>query len=244
MPLTAARSYTVEPATDEVLVEVATGELACEYQPIITAHEEQVWGYEALTRFYVGNRSYAPDTVFRALHQERERFFELESRAKRFQLEHRPKNTRLFVNLDPDVCEQPHEVSHWVHELAGADDVTVEIIENTTVTNLDNIRRFTRTLNKSGVHVALDDIGGTKNLFSFDLLEDVDYLKLDRRWFVRLDSDPSYRALIEGLVAFSRARGIKTVLEGVETRRHLSVARSLNVDLVQGFLFRDGFIHS
>ena len=115
--------------TDDLLNEIETGDLACEYQPIIATEDESVWGYEALARFSVRDKKYAPDEVFQALHAERERFITLETRAKRFQLANRPKGARLFVNLDPDVCEGPVQVAHWIDELGGADELIVEIIE-------------------------------------------------------------------------------------------------------------------
>ncbi|MEQ8274563.1 MAG: EAL domain-containing protein [Deltaproteobacteria bacterium] len=241
MPLSAVPRSA--PSQRDVLEAIEASPSACEYQPIVRADEETIWGYEALARFSVGGTTYAPDDVFHALHEQRARFLALETRAKRFQLENRPAKHPLFVNLDPDVCEGA-ALDHWVTELGGADDLVVEIIENTSVTNLDNVRRFTQRLDGSGVNVALDDIGGTNNLFSFDLLEDVRYLKLDRRWFERLDRDPAYRSLLGGMIEFARARGVGTVLEGVESRRHLSIARGLGVDFVQGFLFADAFLYA
>ncbi len=241
MPLSAVPRS--DATTRDVLERIEAGPSACEYQPIVRAADESIWGYEALARFSVAGESYAPDEVFHALHDQRARFLALETRAKRFQIEHRPKGHPLFVNLDPDVCEGA-ALDHWVTELGGADDLVVEIIENTSVTNLDNVRRFTQRLDGSGVNVALDDIGGSKNLFSFDLLDDIRYLKLDRRWFERLDRDNAYRSLLTGLIEFARARGVGTVLEGVESRRHLSVARGLKVDFVQGFLFADAFVYA
>ncbi len=216
--------------------------LACEYQPIVDTEQEKVWGYESLARFVLDGKTFAPNEVFDSLHDDRTLFFFLESRSKTFQMEHRPKHGHLFLNLDPHVCEEPYQLDHWLTSFGGQSDLIVEIIENTTITNLDNIQRFTATLAEHGIKVALDDVGGSRNLFSFDLLENCDYVKLDRRWFVRLEKDPAYRALIAGLVQFAKARGIAIVLEGVESRRHLSIAKTLGVDYVQGYLFRDSFV--
>ena len=105
-----------------------------------------------------------------------------------------------------------------------------------------NIQRFTAMLHDYGIQVALDDVGGSRNLFSFDLLDTCNYVKLDRRWFSRLEKDAAYRSLISGLVQFCRARGIAVILEGVESRRHFSIAKTLGVDFVQGYLFRDAFV--
>jgi EAL domain-containing protein (putative c-di-GMP-specific phosphodiesterase class I) len=217
--------------------------LACEYQPIVQTKTEQVWGYEALARFVLDGASVAPNEVFDSLHDDRTLFFALESRSKSFQMEHRPKGARLFVNLDPHVCEEPYQLQHWLDHFSGQSDLVIEIIENTTVTNLENIQMFSAKLIEHGIQVALDDVGGSRNLFSFELLDSCNYVKLDRRWFERLEQDNAYRSLITGLVQFAKARGIAIVLEGVETRRHLSIAKTLGVDFVQGYLFRDAFMN-
>ncbi|MBK6684270.1 MAG: EAL domain-containing protein [Deltaproteobacteria bacterium] len=230
------------PLTAKIVKALEANRFACEYQPIVRADTEEVWAYEALARFSFDGEVVPPNRVFGALRQDPTLFFMLEARVKTFQLTHRPRGVRLFVNLDPQVCEEAYQLDHWLESLRGHENLVVEIIENTSVTNQENIRRFMQRLSDVGVDAALDDIGGSQNLFSFDLLDHCHYLKLDRRWFDRLAEHPSYRALLAGLIEFARARGIHTVLEGIESRRDLSFARSLGVDFIQGFLFRDAFV--
>lgn len=230
------------PLKAKIVRVIESKRLSCEYQPIVEAATERVWGYESLARFVVDGRAFAPNEVFGSLHDDRTLFFALESRAKAFQMEHRPHATKLFVNLDPHVCEEPYQLDHWLSTFGGQPDLIIEIIENTTITNLENIQRFTQSLARAGIQVALDDVGGSRNLFSFDLLESCNYVKFDRRWFERLDKDDAYRALVTGMVEFARARNIATVLEGVESRRHLAIAKTLGIDFVQGYLFRDAFV--
>lgn len=230
------------PLKAKIVRVIESKRLSCEYQPIVDVETERVWGYESLARFILEGRPFAPNEVFGSLHEDRTLFFALESRAKEFQIAHRPEGTKLFVNLDPHVCEEPYQLDHWLSTFGGQPDLIIEIIENTSITNLDNIQRFTASLARAGIKVALDDVGGSRNLFSFDLLESCNYVKLDRRWFERLGKDDAYRALVTGMIEFARARGIATVLEGVESRRHLSIAKSLGVDFVQGYLFKEAFV--
>lgn len=213
---------------------------SCEYQPLVRVDDRSTAGYEALSRFDLDGMSVPPATVFSALHADRTLFFMLEARSKAFQLEHRPASAELFVNLDPHVCEETWQVDHWARAFTGHDDLVVEVLERTTASNLEAITKLVDRLGDAGVRLALDDVGGEKNLFSFDLLERVDVLKLDGGWFRRL-RDAAYEPLLTGLIAFARARGIRTVLEGIETEEQLDRARNLGVELAQGYLFRDRF---
>lgn len=223
-----------------ILRHVEAHRFSCEYQPLLRVDDLSVAGYEALSRFDLDGMNVPPATVFSALHADRTLFFMLEARSKAFQLEHRPDRSELFVNLDPHVCEESWQVDHWARAFTGHEELVVEVLERTTAANLEAITKLVERLGDAGVRLALDDVGGEKNLFSFDLLERVNVLKLDGGWFKRL-LDPAYEPLLRGMIAFTRARGIQTVLEGVETDVHLDKARDLGVDLVQGYLFKDQF---
>lgn len=227
----------------EVLRILEANQLACEFQPIVRVSNQEIWAYEALARFRIDDDAVAPNLVFDALHSDRTRFFMLESRSKRFQIRHRPKGVRLFVNLDPKVVEIDHHLEHWLGIFGSQDDLVVEILENTSADNLDSVTTFADRLYAMGVNVALDDVGGHGNFFSFELLDHCQVLKLDRYWLSRFERDPAYIDLIKGMLAFARSRGIHSVLEGVETAGHLACAQDLGIDFVQGFLFRDAFIN-
>ncbi|MCB9646234.1 MAG: EAL domain-containing protein [Deltaproteobacteria bacterium] len=240
-PILGARPNGVAPAKADVVRIIESNRLACEYQPIVEIETGEIWAYEALSRFHIDGELVAPNLVFEALQTDQTLFFMLESRAKRFQLQHRPEG-RLFVNVDPSACLEDYQLEHWLGTLPNHPDVVVEIVENTTVQRLDAVRAFTRQLADAGVRVALDDVGGRHSLFSFELLEHCHVVKLDRHWLSRVERDPAYERLVSGILAFTRDRGIHAVLEGVETEADLEVARRLGVDLVQGFLYRDEFI--
>lgn len=223
-----------------ILRHVETHRFSCEYQPLMRVGDLSVAGYEALSRFDLDGMNVPPAQVFAALHGDRTLFFMVEARSKAFQLEHRPLGADLFVNLDPHVCEEGWQVDHWARELTGHEQLVVEVLERTTASNLEAITKLVARLGAAQVRIALDDVGGAKNLFSFDLLERVDVLKLDGGWFRRLE-DPAYEPLLRGLLSFAQTRGIQTVLEGIETPEHLRIARLLGVNLVQGYLFREQF---
>ncbi|MCL1469886.1 EAL domain-containing protein [Argonema antarcticum] len=214
----------------------------CEYQPIVCPTNNIIHAYEALARFKINGEYIPPDLVFGSLHQDKMLFFKLESRIKNFQICHRPANFNLFLNLDPHVCEEDYQLEYWLSTFSNQVNLVVEIIENTSVSNLYNIKKFMQLLGKCGIKVALDDIGGINNLFSFELLEYANYLKFDRRWFELIYYSESYKIILQGLIAFAKSKGNLCIFEGVETEEQLKLAGELGVDYVQGFLFRDRFI--
>ena len=100
----------------------------CEYQPIICPNSQDIFAYEALARFKVNGKSISPNLIFDALHKYPKSFFNLEALMKDFQIQHRPANRPLFVNLDPHVCEGKENLAHWISFFQGKENLVVEII--------------------------------------------------------------------------------------------------------------------
>ena len=66
--------------------------------------------------------------------------------------------------------------------------------------------------------------------------------KFDRQWLQAI-RQPAQLRMLKMLLHYAREENKKTVLEGIETAEDLAVARLLEVDYVQGYLFRQQFIN-
>jgi len=214
----------------------------CEYQPIICPLTQDIFAYEALARFKSNGKSIPPNLVFDELHKYPQSFFKLEALMKDFQICHRPANRPLFVNLDPHVCARKEHLAHWLSFFQGQENLVVEIIENTTTNNLTNVIQFMGELGQFGGQLALDDFGSPGRMFSLDMLEYTNYLKLDMHWLNLIARNDSYKLLLKGLIEFAKAKKIPCIFEGIETREKLKLAEQMGADYVQGFLFKDQFM--
>jgi|GEM_PF-483666 len=232
----------ISPAT---LLDLLSGKgLGVEYQPIIATADGRLLGYEALARFRLtSGQRLGPDRVFRALHASPLSLFQMEYRVKQLQLRSAPESPRLFLNIDQDAFEVfLHEPLHpMVELLQHRPGTVVEIIENSSVSDAQVSIAMQQAFGAAGIPLALDDVGALDSLVSFDLLAGVDYVKLARDWLCRL-TGPDAEALFAALIGFARNSGKLVILEGVETEEQLERARTLGVDAVQGFLYRDRFV--
>ena len=68
------------------------------------------------------------------------------------------------------------------------------------------------------------------------------FLKFDRSWLAG-EMSAKQRTILTWALAQAADLGLTTVLEGIETEDHLVMARQMGFDMVQGFLFRERFIH-
>ena len=226
-----------------------------EYQPIIAVETLEVFAYEALSRFYdEENNSIPPDHVYKALHHNPLSLFQVELAQKKLQLKHAPKNFKLFVNLDQDsyfaygddVAEHSvtaTELNPFIRLFLehGDNEIVVELIENSEINDAKMSLNMIKLMASYNIRTALDDICNEQSMLSTAVLEQVDFIKFDR--FVVLNKhNSSFLLLIKSLISYAEAAGKKTILEGVETDDDLAFAKALNIDYVQGFLFKPQFV--
>lgn len=235
------------PHPHEVLDIVISRRFGVEYQPLIDVVSGGIVGYEALARFYraSGDRL-APNWVFEALHESPLLLLHVELEMKRLQLLHAPAAPHLFLNLDPDSFHLGEGVRHnlfveLLRQYRQLDrQITIEVIENLSIQDVERSREMISALKGAGFGVALDDMGVAGTVVSYDTLSESSVVKFDRSWLERRSA--RREAALRWFIGLSRELGVKTVLEGVETPEHQAFARAAGFDWVQGWLFRDQFI--
>jgi len=214
-----------------------------EYQPIVELASGHIMGWECLARFYNHlGKSVRPDWVFDALHEDKLSLFNIEYQMKQLQLEAAPKDTKIFLNIDPHafVVFGDNSENPLLNLIAGKRNLVVEIIENSSASDALYSSQMGAAFQENGVQIALDDIGAPNSMLSFEVLLSVDFLKLDRSW-LKNQNVPHHKELLHSLCDFARATGKKLILEGVETENDLEFAHLLGVDYIQGFIYRELF---
>ncbi len=218
-----------------------------EYQPIVDVINQDIFAYEALSRFFDhAGKPLRPDIVYASLHNSPLSLFQVEYKQKVIQLDSAPDNAGLFVNVDQD--------SYFASGIAGINnpflklfnhykknEIVVELIENSEINDAKMSMAMIESLASHNIYTAIDDVFAPTSMLSFAVLEFVDFIKLDK-YVVRNKSNKESMHLVKSIVEYGHFAGKKIILEGVENQSDLSLARQLNVDYIQGFLYRDQFI--
>jgi EAL domain-containing protein (putative c-di-GMP-specific phosphodiesterase class I) len=222
------------------------GRFSTEYQAIVQARSGKTVAYEALGRFRRRDgRAIPPARMFAVLHADPALLLRTELTLKIHQIEHAPKGP-LFVNLDPDSWARAGDRNKnpFLALFSSASRrVVVEVTEAMATADAARAQAMIGALRGRRLAIALDDVGATNGLLSFDALADAEVLKFDRTLIPRM-RHPRCRALVQALTRMARETGGHTVLEGVETTAEFVLGRDLGFDLVQGFLFRDRAQHA
>ena len=115
--------------------------------------------------------------------------------------------------------------------------LTFEITENVAMENMDVAIRVLANLREMGIDTTLDDFGTGHSSLSHLKELPVVGVKIDRSYVSDVTDDEGARTIVTGVVALRHALRLKVAAEGVETESQSHFLRSLDCDLLQGFLF-------
>ena len=211
-----------------------------EYQPIVDVKTLDIIGYEALSRFTHNSSNIPPKEVFEYCHKNVDLFFELEMATKQHQFRNRPDNAKLFINFDPHVFYKRDGANEVFECFSKHQDFVIELVENSHQSV--NIELLIEIFRKFDYKFAIDDFFQDNTLLSIFLLNNCDYLKLDMGILKELKKNKNFAHIIDGLVRFAHSEGKLVVLEGIENKIDFEIAKSRNIDFVQGFYFEKQFI--
>ncbi|MEA2110792.1 MAG: EAL domain-containing protein [Campylobacterota bacterium] len=227
---------------DTIVSIIANQTISTEYQPIISIDNRTIYAYEALARFQVDGVNIAPNEVFSLCHEDPDVLFLLESMVKQKQLLNRPKDAKLFINLDPDSFTKSHYKTFWVELLQEQSDIVVEIIENSEEENIVEISNFIDFLDQESIIYAMDDFAQDGSIYSSDFLLRAPIIKLDMGFLENVKKFPPYAEVLRGFTNFIKRTNKLGILEGVETEDDFKIAKELGVEYVQGYLFKEHFL--
>ncbi len=143
----------------------------------------------------------------------------------------------LFVNVEPEASANsplPLRSARGPHSVGPDVRVIVELTERALTDRPAQLRRVETF--RAAWGIALDDVGADPaSLALFPLLRP-DVIKLDLR-LVQDRPDAGIARIVNAVNAEAERSGAVVLAEGIETTRHLAVARSLGAVLGQGWLF-------
>jgi len=223
------------------------GELVLHYQPKIDARSGKMVGAEALMRWRRGDKL-VPPADFIPLAEETGLIVpfsewalqEAAHQAKLWQQSFGFEDS-IAVNLPSRLFERSDLVEH-IHQCVKASGVPhrailLEITENNLMKDLQNVIPALHRLKEVGVEISIDDFGTGYSSLAYLTTLPISELKIDRTFVRDLGITKHSSAVVTAIIALAEALGLRVIAEGVETLRQMEILRSLNCNLMQGFLF-------
>jgi EAL domain-containing protein (putative c-di-GMP-specific phosphodiesterase class I) len=113
----------------------------------------------------------------------------------------------------------------------------LEVTESTIMHDAEAVVMTLHQLKKMGVRIAIDDFGTGYSSLNYLKRFPVDRLKIDQSFVRDICHSPQDKAICGAIVGIAKNLQLSTVVEGVETQEQLQALRTLECQIMQGYLY-------
>ncbi|QBZ83177.1 putative signaling protein [Hydrogenovibrio crunogenus] len=155
--------------------------------------------------------------------------------------EHNKPCFRVAVNLSAvqfryeDLPKQVMKI--LTEEGVSPEFLELELTESVAMANPEAAIDMMDKLVGQGIKMSIDDFGTGYSSLSYLKRFKASKLKIDQSFIRDLAVDSDDRSIVEAIISLSKALGLKTIAEGVETQAQLDFLKERQCDEIQGFYY-------
>lgn len=220
------------------------GGFALHYQPQHDLSTGQIVGYEALIRWNHPLHGMIPPDEFIPVAEETGMITQIGAWALRqacLDARRLPPECFVAVNISPVQFMKRDfvaEVAAVIAETGIAPSrLELEITETAMMQDRERAAAILKQLTAMGLTVAVDDFGTGYSNLSYLIDFSFHKLKIDQSFIQRINSDRNTGAIVSTIVGLSRALGVHTIAEGVETEHQATLLKAAGCNIVQGYYY-------
>lgn len=209
------------------------------FQPIISAKDGSILGFEALMRPQSDILTSPQDVMLLARAQSQlyrvEYMTWTQSIKQYLALQHPFSEAKLFINSIPSIpmlddlikeleSNYAKQLPHLVVELIETDEIEHKYLQ----VKQDFMARWNGKM-------AIDDFGSGYNSDTTLLNINADYIKIDIELIHNIDHDDDRQLMVKNIIGFAHQKHTYVIAEGVETKEEMETLISFHVDYLQGY---------
>lgn len=222
-----------------VVEALSNDKVVCHFHKIIDK-ENKIYKYEALVRYINsdGEVVYPNHFLYDIMHTNV--YTDVTKRVIDICIE-TMKSQKVSVSLNLNVNDLLNDVlvKYLVQRVEEIKELgiylTVEILENEEIKNMDDLKIAMKTLHAQGVRFALDDFGSGYANYSYLIELDIDYIKIDGSLVQSALEFSKSKSIVKSIIELAHEMGVKTIVEFVSSKEIYEMMVSLETDYLQGF---------
>jgi diguanylate cyclase (GGDEF)-like protein/PAS domain S-box-containing protein len=160
---------------------------------------------------------------------------------KKWQHDEAMCNLSLAVNVSAKQFRQADFVTQVKNILGGTgaspSHLKLELTESTVLENIDDTIAKMRELKQIGVSFSMDDFGTGYSSLQYLKCLPLDQIKIDQSFVRDITTDQNDAAIVQAIIAMTRALGLNVIAEGVETDAQRKFLDTHGCHDFQGYLF-------
>ncbi|VUT13869.1 putative bifunctional diguanylate cyclase/phosphodiesterase [Klebsiella pasteurii] len=228
---------------DDLIQALNKGEFRVYYQPIADTMNGEIYGYEALVRWFHPLRGSVPPTEFIPVAEKIGLINQLGEWVLRTACEAAASWSsplKVSVNVSPIQLINSSLTDTVVAILrsTGLDPhrLDLEITESDVFNENTSSLEILSQLRELGVQISIDDFGTGYSSLSRLSYFPFDKIKIDRSFVINIPDQKDDLDIVRLIISMGKSLHMRIVAEGVETEAQLQSLRKLGCDLVQGYL--------
>jgi EAL domain-containing protein (putative c-di-GMP-specific phosphodiesterase class I) len=214
------------------------------FQPIVDLTNNEIVGYEALSRGPEGTEYEDPYILF-DIAEETEMLFELDRLCRKMALQNAQRmkpNHKLFLNCLPSAVLDPNFRDSYLKEFLkdlnlNPLNIVMEVTEREAIEHYDLFKEAVQYYTDLGFSIAVDDTGAGYSSLETIVELKPQYIKIDISIIRGIDKNILKQELIKAIVGLSKQMNSIAIAEGIETEGELNTLKEIGINMGQGFLF-------
>jgi diguanylate cyclase (GGDEF)-like protein/PAS domain S-box-containing protein len=225
-------------------------QLVLHYQPIISAIDDRICGFEALVRWNHPERGLIPPGEFIPIAEESDLIillgrWVLRESCRQMAEWHRTFASNFPLTINVNVSSRQLSYPHLLEDVEFAltesglnpESLSLEVTESSLMENTEQTITTLNRLKAMKIRLEIDDFGTGYSSLSYLRRLPFDTLKIDRSFINELSAGSDGLDIVKAIVEMAHSLRLEVIAEGVETDEQLCQLRGLGCIYVQGFLF-------
>ncbi len=222
-------------------------EFRVHFQPVVSACNHKIIGFEALARWPQPDGSFVPPGAFIPVAEQTGQIIALsalvleEAVESLAQLQKLAPQLTMAINLSAQLFDRGSVVDSIIstlnHHKVSPNTLHVELTESVLSEDHANLSAKLNELRALGVQVSLDDFGTGFSSLSLLHRLPVDIIKIDRSFIKDISESSESLKIAESVIYLAKSLDKKIIVEGVETKKQAEFSSAHKCDAIQGFYF-------